>query len=770
VTRPDRRRWALGLGGLLLLLAGAYLALRQEPQGAHAPAPRERGYVDSAVCAECHREQARLWAGSDHDRAMEPASEATVLGDFTGAEVTVHGVTSRFERRGGRHVVTTESEGGERREHEVLHTFGVRPLQQYLVEFPRGRLQCLPLAWATDQRRWFHLYEEPIRPGDPLYWTGLMQNWNFMCAECHSTRLERGYDPKTHTYRTSWHEIDVGCQACHGPGERHVHWARTGEPVRDDAADARGLWLRLSRVPSTTEIEACARCHSRRSVVEAEYAHGAPFLDHYDLQLLTEPHYHADGQIHDEVYVYGSFLQTKKMRAGVRCTDCHDPHSAGLKAPGNALCVRCHSPTPDERFKTLKAKEYDSPAHTHHLPGSPGSFCVDCHMPATTYMVVDPRRDHSFRIPRPDLTLSIGTPNACNDCHVREGPAWAAKAIDRWFPRAPGESRPPHFAEAMAAARDARPGASAALAALVGDPELAPIVRATALARLEQVGGAEAWEAIGRGVRDESGLVRTAALRLLSALVPARAPPDARARKATVLAPLLADPLRLVRVEAARAMAEVGEESIPAAARPAYARALAEFERRQEQLLDRPDGWFNLAVLRENQGRTEEAERLYGRALAHDARFVPALVNRAVLRSAQGRLAEAEADLRAALERSGENGEIWYSLGLLLAEKNELEAAADALLRAVGLLPRHGRVRLNLGLVERELGREAEALAALEDATRVDPDDPDSAIALVDLLLAMERYDEAESRAAELASRFPAARGLLDRVRAARPK
>jgi predicted CXXCH cytochrome family protein len=755
---------------VLLLGAGAFFALREDPRPGGPPASRDRGYVDSAVCVECHKEEARLWAGSDHDRAMERATPATVLGDFDGAEVTVHGVTSRFERRGERHFVLTEGEGGVRGEHEVLYTFGVRPLQQYLVELPRGRVQCLPLAWATEERRWFHLYEEPIRPDDPLYWTGPMQNWNFMCAECHSTRLDRGYDPEGDVYRTTWHEIDVGCQSCHGPGERHVRWARTGEPLGDDSVDAKGLWVRLSRVPPTTEVETCARCHSRRSVVEWDYEPGARYLDHYDLQLLTEPHYHADGQIHDEVYVYGSFLQTKKSKAGVRCTDCHDPHSAGLKAEGNALCVRCHSPTPDPRFPTLKAKTYDSPDHTHHLPGSPGSHCVDCHMPATTYMVVDPRRDHSFRVPRPDLTLSIGTPNACNGCHVREGPAWAAAAIERWFPRPATEPRPRHFAEAMTAARDGRPGAAAELAALVADKEVAGIVRATALARLEAFRGPEAWAAIAVGLRDEDGLVRAAAVRLLSARVPPNVPPEARVRKAIALAPLLLDPLRLVRTEAARAMAEAGVDAVPADAREAHARALAEFERRQQQVLDRPDGWFNLAVLRENQGRAEEAERLYGRALERDKRFIPALANRAILRSTLGRLDEAEADLRAALAVSDADGRIWYSLGLLLAEKRELEAAADALLRAVGLLPWHARVRLNLGLVERELGRTAEALAAFEDASRIAPEDPDPVFALVDLLVAEGRLDEAERRAEALASRLPAARELLERVRAARAR
>jgi predicted CXXCH cytochrome family protein len=754
---------ALALGAA----AAAFLLLSRPPE---EPAPSPPRYADSAACAACHSVEARRWAGSDHDRAMEIASDATVLGDFDDAEVVVHGVTTRFARREGRRFVTTESETGAPREYEVRYAFGVDPLQQYLIEFPGGRFQCLPLGWATKERRWVHLYEEPIRPDDPLFWTGPMQNWNFMCAECHSTELRRGYDAVTGEYRTTWHEIDVGCQACHGPGAEHIRWAKEDAGREHDRDPEKGFVVRFKGGPSAREVDACGRCHARRSLVDDEYRHGAPFLDHYDPQLLTEPHYHADGQVDDEVYEYGSFLQTKKHRQGVRCTDCHDPHSAMLRAEGNALCVRCHSPSPDPRFPTLKAKAYDTLEHSHHAPGTPGSRCVDCHMPSKTYMRVDPRRDHSFRVPRPDLTVVVGTPNACAACHEEKGAAWAATAVEGWFPRPSGEPRPTHFAVAMAAARDGRPGASAGLAALAQDPAQSAIARATALARLERTLGPEVWEAVEMGLADPEGLVRAAAVDLAGAVIPRGAPSDLAARKVDWLAPLLDDPLRLVRVRAARALSEVGEAAIPVESREAYRRALAEHVRRQEQLADRADGPFNLAVLRENERKPEEAEALYGRALGHDPDFVPALVNRAILRSASGRLAEAEADLRRAVAVAPSVGENWYSLGLLLAERNDMEGAQDALVRAAALLPSNARVRMNLGLVARARRRPDEARRALEEGARLAGNDPDPVLALIDLLVSEERYDEAERLASDLAPRIPAAREILDRIRAARPR
>jgi hypothetical protein len=358
---------------------------------------------------------------------MDIANARTVLGDFDDARSEHRGVATTFRRDGERFLVRTEGPQGQLEEYEITHTFGVEPLQQYLVPFPGGRMQALGIAWDTRPiedggQRWFHLYpHEEIGPDDPLHWTGVQLRWNYMCAECHSTHLQRGYDVAHDTYQTTWSEIDVSCEACHGPGSAPVAWveaAARGDPrldVRLGDRD-RGRWIldpntgiaqRSVKRARPTQVEACARCHSRRTTITSDYPYGRPLLDTHIPALLEEGLYHADGQILDEVYVWGSFVQSRMYAAGVTCSDCHDPHSLDTRnRGGNATCASCHSPA-----------RFDTPEHHHHERASTGASCVACHMPARTYMGVDARRDHSMRIPRPDPSVALGTPNVCNGCH-----------------------------------------------------------------------------------------------------------------------------------------------------------------------------------------------------------------------------------------------------------------------------------------------------------------------------------------------------------------
>ncbi|MDA0935460.1 MAG: multiheme c-type cytochrome, partial [Planctomycetota bacterium] len=455
------------------------------------------GYVGSARCATCHAGEHARWQGSHHDLAMQEVTAATILGAFDAEPFEHGGVTTSFRRDGDRHFVTTDGVDGTAQEFEIRYAFGVEPLQQYLVDIGGGRLQALQVAWdsrpeADGGQRWFHLYPDAHAPaGDPMHWTGPAMNWNFMCASCHSTDVRRGYDLESDSYQTTWSEIDVGCEACHGPGSSHVQQA---EAQRFD--DALGLpahlegpsaWIlgpgekiarRQTPLEGHAEVETCAPCHARRAQVTEEPWPGSPLLDHFQPSLLEDGLYHADGQILDEVYVYGSFAQSRMHAAGVTCTDCHDPHSLGLRAEGNALCARCHQPA-----------AYDTPEHHHHEPGTDGASCVACHMPEKTYMVVDPRRDHSMRVPRPDLTAAIGTPNACQTCHADRGARWAANAVESWLGRAPAESHATRVARTIHAARSGRPEATRALEALAADPEVSNIARATAVALIDGAPG-----------------------------------------------------------------------------------------------------------------------------------------------------------------------------------------------------------------------------------------------------------------------------------------
>lgn len=348
---------------------------------------------------------------------MQVANRDTVLGDFSDEEFDYFETSTRFLTARGKYLVRTENADGEQQDFTVTHTFGVEPLQQCLVEFPGGRLQALPFAWDSRAsrdggQRWFHLHpDEHIGPGDELHCTGRNFNWNYMCAECHSTNVKLGYDDDSHTFNTTYEEISVGCEACHGPGSSHVAQANTqafdnsfGLPLSlDDRGNAAwimspdtGMAQRSEPPMQQQQPESCGRCHSRRSVIAPDYKYGRPLTDTHMPSLLEEHLYYPDGQIQDEVYVYGSFLQSRMYRAGVSCSDCHNPHSGRLVTGSdpNSVCGQCHLPT---LFATVE----------HNRSDSRVGQCVDRHMPTRTYMGVDDRRDHSFRIMRSEADTHL---------------------------------------------------------------------------------------------------------------------------------------------------------------------------------------------------------------------------------------------------------------------------------------------------------------------------------------------------------------------------
>ncbi len=700
-------------------------------------------FVGRKVCAECHEKETERWQGSHHDLAMDHARPDTVRGDFGDVTFTHQGVTSRFWRDGEHYLVRTDGPDGALTEYEVKYVFGYEPLQQYLVDGENGRLQVLHLCWDTEEQRWFHLYDEPIAHEDALHWTGRHFTWNFMCAECHSTDLQRRYAPDTDTYDTTWFEIDVSCEACHGPGSHHETWARKGE---DPRVASMGLEVQFKGKEANLEIEHCARCHSRREQLTDAYVYGRPLLDQYAPRLLVEPLYHADGQILDEVYVYGSFLQSKMHAEGVRCSDCHDPHSGRLKHEGDKVCTQCHSEEGDERFPKLRKAKYDDVKHHFHPDETkPGRACVGCHMEARTYMQVDPRRDHSFRIPRPDLTERIGTPNACNTCHKDKTSAWSVAEIGKHLPDfLTGRITAPHFGEAFAQARAGDPQSFEALASMATDVEgVRPIVRATSVEYLGRFRSPEAIRALAPALEDPDGLVRATAAAAIGGYVPAQAPAPLLAQKAKVLAPLLQDPLLLVRTEAARALAGGAEALLDDSA--AFKSALAELLARYDAQAERPEAQVTLGALHEARGRRVEAEAAYLRALAIDIRFVPARFNLATLLNGLGRNDEAERQLRAVTKQEPDNGQAWYSLGLLLSEMQKPAEALSALAHAARRLPEDARVHYNYGAALLAAGSIPEADTVLSKAHRLDPRDPDVLRALIGL--ASRRGDASRARA-----------------------
>ena len=735
------RRWEqVGLVALAVIVMTIPLSLLRGPSGAgRATTDVAPVFVGGSACVECHEAAARAWRGSDHDLAMAEADERTVKGDFRSVEVSFHGVTSRFYRRDGKYLVWTEGPGGAMAEFEVAYTFGHEPLQQYLVPFPGGRLQALSLAWDVERRRWYHLYpDQDVPPEDWLHWTRNAQNWNGMCAECHSTNLRKGYDPDSQTYSTSWTDIDVGCEACHGPGSRHVAWAQVPPMARPELPDM-GLVVPTAGIGAAELVELCAPCHARRAEL-GDYDHrGLQLLDHMLPSLQEEGLYIADGQDQDEVYTYGAFLQSKMYARGVSCRDCHDSHSLRLRHEGNELCLQCH-----------QREVYDSSEHHFHkkiYQGKPsdGALCVKCHMAERPYMVIDWRADHSLRLPRPDLSVEIGTPNACSQggCHDDRPLQWSVDAYRRWY----GQARRPHYGTTFAAARRDEPSAVAELVRLAAHPLQPAIVRATALQLLSGYPGAEAAAAVRAGVIADDPLIRRTAVAQL-----ANAEPEQRT---ALLAPLLSDPVKAVRLAALSNLAGVPRELLKSYQQEAFDRALAEYQTTMEYSLDFASSGMNLGNLNLSLGRAAEAERYYRLALAIDELFFPAKMNLAVLLSGQGRNEDAERELREVLEAYPDNSEAAYSLGLLLVEMGRPEEGLGWLQRAVAAMPRDARAHYNLGLLLQQLGRLDEAERELRAALAEEPDSLEVLQALADFLLRRGRPSEALPLAGQMIAAHP---------------
>ncbi|MDD1649172.1 MAG: tetratricopeptide repeat protein [Methylococcaceae bacterium] len=734
------------LGIALSLVAGIALAIGlgwpgrvKAPPPSEAATPTPPGAADNALppahfvgraaCAGCHAEQDRLWQGSHHDLAMQEANTKTVLGDFNNAEFSKDGVVTRFFRRDGRFMVRTDGPDGALAEFEILYTFGVTPLQQYLVPLPGGRLQALSIAWdcrpqAAGGQRWFHLYpDEKIDHRDELHWTKLSQNWNFMCAECHSTDLQKNYDQATHGYRTTWSEINVSCEACHGPGSRHIAFAEKQQGYERIDPQTLGLALRLderqgvswpireasgnavrSRPRTTTqEIETCARCHSRRGQWFADYQPGQPLMNSHLPALLRAGMYHADGQIDGEVYEYGSLLQSRMFQAGVTCSDCHEPHSLKLRAEGNGVCLQCHG-----------ADKYASEQHHFHSANSPGAQCVECHMPANNYMVVDPRRDHSFRIPRPDLTVRIGTPNACNRCHADRPARWAAAELKRRLGHDPKGYQ--DYAATLHAARTGAADAEDRLSALLQEKSQPAIARATAAAELRTRLTPASFPSLVQALYDAEPLVRAAALESLDPV-----PPQQRWEAAHSL---LRDPVRVVRAMAAEALAGVPAEQIPAGEREEFLTAGEEYLAAQRFNADEPGAVVNLGNFHAALGQAAEAELAYREALAINPDWMPAYVNLGDLFRPTGRDAEGANLIQQGLARQPQAAALHHSLGLARVRQKDLPAALASLKKALDLAPEDTRFRYVYAVALHSAGKTREAQTVVKTGLKRTPGDP----------------------------------------------
>ncbi|RZI43811.1 hypothetical protein EGT07_08585 [Herbaspirillum sp. HC18] len=715
-----------GVVAALLIGAAAFL----QAAGARASS-EEAQYIGADACSGCHQHQAAQWRDSHHAKAMQHAGGDTVLGDFNDKTLSHAGGGSRFFKRDGKYFIRTDGQDGKPATFEVRYTFGVYPLQQYLVELPGGKLQALATAWdarpkAQGGQRWFHLYPgQKLKAGDALHWTGRDQNWNFMCASCHSTNLQRNYDLASDSYKTTWSDINVACEACHGPGSRHAEWAR-GE--RKDAVAFRGFDKQLrtgnglhwnfadagQKIASTKplpevrgsdrndEADTCFACHARRQELNSRDRPGQAFLDRYQPGLLERGQYHADGRIDGEVFEYGSFTQSKMYRAGVTCSNCHEPHALKLRADGNALCGQCH-----------QAAHYERTEHHRHRAGSAGAECVNCHMPVKTYMGVDQRRDHGFKVPRPDIGERLQTPDACTQCHAGRSPQWTMTALNRWGIR-PDDTQL-RLSIAIDAAWTGSMRTESLLTPLAADSQLTDMQRATALSLLPTTRTPQTLAQIAYGLSSDAPLVRLGAARALGNLEP-------QLRTQLGLG-LLGDPLRAIRVEAARALADAPRQRLTPAQRTALDSAMGEAVAAELVSAERPESHVNLAQLYQRAGRPGDAESELLTALRLAPGFVPAMVNLADLYRQQRREAEGEQMLHKAMMTDPTAASPVFALGLLKIRQNKRSEALALLKKAATLAPRDAQYAYALALALNDGGDNGKALEVIKAARRYVPED-----------------------------------------------
>ncbi len=659
----------------------------------------EDGYVGTDQCIECHKDQYKEWKGSHHDMSMRHATPESVMGNFDNQTVIHDGKENRFFKKGDQYWVNIEGPDGKFHDYQIKYTFAYYPLQQYMVEFEDGRVQLIPFAWGAREEeydskaQWFHLYPDRETYED-YFWTNTGQNWNYMCADCHSTNVKKKFDVEKNEYNTSFSEINVGCESCHGPAEKHMEWSKTKDKSVALAGFDRDITKQVSnwvlkegattltpeKIDHTQQTLVCAQCHSRRTQIsEKNHIASNEFGDKYLLELINSRLYYPDGQIYDEDFVYGSFLQSKMHESGVVCSNCHNPHKAELAIPKEAVCLQCHLPT-----------TYAQESHHHHKPGSEGAQCTNCHMAETTYMEVDDRADHAWHSPTPDFAKAFGTPDTCLSCHEDKDSNWSSSFTEKWYPKDPN-ARP--FAPVFAAAQNNVPNLSTPLAEIAQSTNYSNIIRGSAMERMVPYTDTNTVLTVARGVKHEDSNVRIGAVRGALGL---RGPERWR-----IVAPLLEDEVLSVRTEAAQIIAPLWDE-LSEKNRAFLKPALDEYIAIQDYNADRGYAHTNKGNILSYQGKHSEAEQAYKQSLRIDPYFPTAYLNLADLYRKIGDEQKAMQTLELGLETIPNNGLMAYSIGLVHIRAKESQQAIDNFKKATELEPDNANFHYVYGLSIKE--------------------------------------------------------------------
>ncbi len=625
------------------------------------------GYVGDESCKSCHEKEFDTWRGSHHDLAMQVVNSQTILGNFDDHKVTIDDIDYHFYKKDSSFYVNIKDIDNTIKDYKIVYVFGITPLQQYITSFDKGKKQVLRVTWNTLENKWFHQYTgNKIAVNDWLHWSRGGQNWNTMCAECHSTNLKKNYFVEKDSFHTTYSVINVSCESCHGPAEKHNNWANTGEKP--------GNMHIINSTDQTSQINECAPCHSRRVKLTKNLTPGLPYEEQYMVQTLTTNYYFPDGQIREEDYVVGSFLQSRMYAEGIKCGDCHDPHSMQLKFEGNKLCHQCHVPA-----------TYDSPNHHFHEQDTEASQCINCHMTGRYYMGNDFRRDHSFRIPRPDQSMVYNTPNACTGCHDDESDKWAADQIVKWY----GPTRADHFSDAMLLSSKVNPTEKEKekINAFILDVKYPFITRATAIENIS-ISSDKDYETILRSLTDSSALIRFKALQKFS---------DIPLQERTAIGiKHINDPSKLVRIGAAQLMVELDINTLSEADQVSLQIARDDFEKMLYANADFSTGRSSLGDYFFRNNDLKNAIKHYNISIKKDSLLFPVYTNLATAYSMSSDNQKALETLGKLIKIDPQNSRAYYLRALLHYELKEDDKAIADFKKAIEINPNDSRSYYNL--------------------------------------------------------------------------
>ena len=654
--------------------------------------PKE--YVGEAACISCHAKEYNDWQGSHHDWAMKLPNDTTVLGDFNDAKFTTDGDSYLFHKDDSIYYVTSIDGKGNTQEHQIAYTFGVTPLQQYLIKFPDGKYQTLRATWDTEKKVWFNQYAgQEIPHGNWLHWTEGGQRWNTMCAECHSTNLEKNYNSSKDVFNTTYDIINVSCESCHGPGGAHMNWAALEVPKGDTGIVSLG-WERVE------QFNQCAGCHARRVKLTEVMKTDVAFDDQFRLQTISNEYYHPDGQIREEDYVFGSFTQSKMFHKDVKCSNCHNVHTMELVYQGNLLCMQCHE------------VKYDKKEHHFHELETKGAQCIECHMTGAVFMGNDFRRDHSFRVPRPDQSMEYGTPNACNGCHDDKSNEWSADWIIKWY----GTERADHFSDHLLKA--SRPPyddqTRKQVLQFINKMDYPAIARATALEYYSLLGDEDDYTMLIVALQDSSALVRANALNKFQIFT--------IEQRASLALKHITDTTLVVRIAAAQLIVELDLAKFPPEERGYAIKAREELEAMLRANADFPLGRLQLGDYYYRQNKTQRAIIEYEMALKMDSILTPVYPNLATAYSIVGDNNKALATLENLILLEPEYGRVYYLKGLLYHEMGNDKLAIDDMEKAIQFDQYNFRAYYNLANLYLTTGDLVKANSTMIAGMRLQPD------------------------------------------------